>query len=139
MEYFNSFGGNPVSMAVGHAVLDVIEDEDLQARALVTGNYLLDQFRQMAGRHSLIGDVRGAGLFTGVELVRDRATLTPATDEAGLVVNHMRQLGILASTDGPLDNVLKFKPPMVFGRAEADRLLEATDRALTALAEGKLK
>ena len=139
MEYFNSFGGNPVSMAVGHAVLDVIEGEGLQAKAQTTGAYLLDQFRAMAGRHKLIGDVRGCGLFLGVELVRDRATLEPATDEAGLICNHMRQLGTLASTDGPLDNVLKFKPPMVFARAEADRLLAATDLALTALAEGRLK
>lgn len=139
MEYFNSFGGNPVSMAVGHAVLDVIEEEGLQAKAQTTGAYLLDQFRAMASRHSLIGDVRGSGLFLGIELVRERATLEPATDEAGLICNHMRQLGALASTDGPLDNVLKFKPPMVFARAEADRLLAATDQALTALAEGRLK
>ncbi|MBS0563316.1 MAG: aminotransferase class III-fold pyridoxal phosphate-dependent enzyme, partial [Proteobacteria bacterium] len=139
MEYFNSFGGNPVSMAVGHAVLDVIEGEGLQARAANTGNHLLSGFRAMAKRHALIGDVRGAGLFLGVELVKDRATLEPATDEAGRVVNHLRQCGILASTDGPLDNVLKFKPPMVFGRAEADRLLAATDEALTLLAEGKLQ
>ncbi len=139
MEYFNSFGGNPVSMAVGHAVLDVIEAEDLQARAATGGRYLLDRFDEMARRHPVIGDVRGAGLFVGVELVRDRATLEPATDEAGLVINHMRQLGVLASTDGPLDNVLKFKPPMVFGRAEADQLLAATEAALTALGQGRLK
>ncbi len=139
MEYFNSFGGNPVSMAVGHAVLDVIESEKLQAKALTTGEYLLDQFHTMAHRHPLIGDVRGAGLFLGVELVRDRATLEPATAEAGLICNLMRRLGALASTDGPLDNVLKFKPPMVFGRVEADRLLAATDLALTAMGEGRLQ
>jgi 4-aminobutyrate aminotransferase-like enzyme/Ser/Thr protein kinase RdoA (MazF antagonist) len=138
MEYFNSFGGNPVSMAVGHAVLDVIEGQGLQAGALETGRYLLDRFADMQTRFPLIGDVRGAGLFTGAELVRDRATLEPATDEAGLVVNHMRQLGVLASTDGPFDNVLKFKPPMVFGRAEADRLLAATEAALAALGQGRL-
>ncbi|WP_284164903.1 aminotransferase class III-fold pyridoxal phosphate-dependent enzyme [Frigidibacter sp. SD6-1] len=139
MEYFNSFGGNPVSMAVGHAVLDVIEAEGLQAKALETGAYLLERCREMQARFPIIGDVRGAGLFLGVELVRDRATLEPATDEAGLVVNHMRQLGVLASTDGPFDNVLKFKPPMVFGRAEADRLLAATEAALIALGQGKLR
>ncbi|MCY1128110.1 aminotransferase class III-fold pyridoxal phosphate-dependent enzyme [Frigidibacter sp. RF13] len=138
MEYFNSFGGNPVSMAVGHAVMDVIEAEGLQAKALETGAYLLDRFADMQTRFPIIGDVRGAGLFLGVELVRDRATLEPATDEAGLVVNHMRRLGVLASTDGPLDNVLKFKPPMVFGRAEADRLLAATEAVLTALGQGRL-
>lgn len=139
MEYFNSFGGNPVSMAVGHAVLDVIEGEGLQARALETGHDLLDRFIAMQARFPIIGDVRGAGLFLGVELVRDRMTLDPATEEAGLIVNHMRQMGILASTDGPLDNVLKFKPPMVFGRAEADRLLAATEAALAALGQGRLK
>ena len=138
MEYFNSFGGNPVSMAVGHAVLDVIEGEDLQAGALATGQYLLDGFSQMQSRFPIIGDVRGAGLFLGVELVRDRTSRDPATTEADLVVNHMRQLGVLASTDGPLDNVLKFKPPMVFARAEADQLLATTEAALTALAQGKL-
>lgn len=139
MEYFNSFGGNPVSMAVGHAVLDVIAGEGLQAKALETGCYLLERFADMQTRFSIIGDVRGAGLFLGVELVRDRTTLDPATEEAGLVVNHMRQLGVLASTDGPFDNVLKFKPPMVFGHAEADQLLAAAEAALRALGQGKLK
>jgi hypothetical protein len=138
MEYFNSFGGNPVSMAVGHAVLDVLEGEGLQARARETGRYLLERFAAMQTRFPLIGDVRGAGLFLGVELVRDRATLQPASEEAGLIVNHMRQLGVLASTDGPWENVLKFKPPMVFGRTEADRLLAATEAALTALGHGRL-
>ena len=139
MEYFNSFGGNPVSMAVAHAVLDVIECEDLQPMALATGAHLMDRFHDMSKRHPLIGDVRGSGLFLGVELVLDRATLVPATDEADKIVNHMRQLGVLASTDGPLDNVLKFKPPMVFGRPEADRLLDATEAALNAFAEGLLQ
>lgn len=139
MEYFNSFGGNPVSMAVGHAVLDVIEREGLQARALETGRYLLERFAAMQTRFPPIGDVRGAGLFLGVELVRDRATLEPAAEEAGLIVNHMRQLGVLVSTDGPWENVLKIKPPMVFGRAEADRLLAATEAALTALGQGRLR
>ena len=129
MEYFNSFGGNPVSMAVGLAVLDVIESEGLQARALETGDYMLTRFGEMADRHPLIGDVRGRGLFSGIELVRDRGTLEPATEEAGRIVNHLRQQGVLASTDGPLDNVLKFKPPMVFGKAEADILIAALEAA----------
>jgi hypothetical protein len=129
MEYFNSFGGNPVSMAVGLAVLGIIEDEGLQGRALETGDYMLARFHEMAERHPLIGDVRGRGLFSGIELVRDRTTLAPATDEAGRIVNHIRQQGVLASTDGPLDNVLKFKPPMVFGKAEADILITALEAA----------
>ncbi len=134
MEYFNSFGGNPVSMAVGMAVLDVIEAEDLQARAATTGSYLLDRFRDTARRHPLIGDVRGAGLFLGIELVTDRETLAPATDEAGWIVNHMRQNAVLASTDGPMDNVLKFKPPLVFARTEADILCAALETAFADLA-----
>ncbi len=133
MEYFNSFGGNPVSMAVGMAVLDVIETEDLQARALQTGEALLARFRDMAGRHPVIGDVRGQGLFLGVELVTDPETLAPATAAAGWIVNRLRQHGVLASTDGPLDNVLKFKPPMVFGATEAEMLCAALDSALHAL------
>ena len=134
MEYFNSFGGNPVSMAVGMAVLDVIEAEDLQARAQTTGTYLLDRFRDMAKRHPLIGDVRGAGLFLGIELVSDRDTLAPATAEAGWIVNHMRQNAVLASTDGPVENVLKFKPPMVFAQREADLLCAALESAFVDLA-----
>ena len=134
MEYFNSFGGNPVSMAVGLAVLDVIEGEGLQQKALATGAHMLGRFAQMAARHSLIGDVRGRGLFSGIELVRDRATLDPATEEAGWIVNHIRQQGVLASTDGPLDNVLKFKPPMVFGLNEADILCDALETAFAELA-----
>lgn len=134
MEYFNSFGGNPVSMAAGLAVLDVIEAEDLQARALETGACLLDRFRDLARRHVLIGDVRGAGLFAGIELVTDRKALTPATAQAGWIVNHLRQNAVLASTDGPMDNVLKFKPPLVFARREADLLCAALDAAFADLA-----
>lgn len=130
MEYFNSFGGNPVSMAAGHAVMDVIEAEDLQARALATGEHLLAGFRDLALRHPLIGDVRGSGLFVGIELVTDRQARTPATTAAGDVVNHLRRRGVLASTDGPDDNVLKIKPPMVFGPDHADLLIEQTDLAL---------
>jgi 4-aminobutyrate aminotransferase-like enzyme/Ser/Thr protein kinase RdoA (MazF antagonist) len=138
MEYFNSFGGNPVSMAVGMAVLDVIENQDLQARAATTGAHLLDRFHDMARRHPLIGDVRGAGLFLGVELVTDRETLAPATAEAGWIVNHMRQNAVLASTDGPMDNVLKFKPPMVFGTREADILCAALEVAFADLASSNI-
>ncbi|WP_461308652.1 aminotransferase class III-fold pyridoxal phosphate-dependent enzyme, partial [Albidovulum sp.] len=130
MEYFNSFGGNPVSMAVGLAVLEVIAREDLQARALETGAHLLCGLRELARRHPIIGDVRGEGLFCGVELVLDPQTREPATQAAGEIVNHLREQGVLLSTDGPFENVLKIKPPMVFGRAEAGILLEALDGAL---------
>jgi len=130
MEFFSSFGGNPVSAAVGMAVLDVLERERLQANALATGRHLKARLEALARRHELIGDVRGEGLFLGVELVRDRATLEPATAEAGDIVNLMREAGVLLSTDGPLDNVIKIKPPMVFGVREADILADELDRAL---------
>jgi 4-aminobutyrate aminotransferase-like enzyme len=133
MEFFSSFGGNPVSAAVGMAVLDVIEAEGLQEKAQATGLRLISGFEDLAKRHSLIGHVRGQGLFLGIELVRDRASLEPATAEAGLIINHMRENGVLVSTDGPFDNVLKIKPPMAFGATEADILLDAADRAFAAL------
>jgi 4-aminobutyrate aminotransferase-like enzyme len=84
----------------------------------------------MAEKHPLIGHVRGEGLFLGVELVKDRANLDPATEEAVLIANHMREHGVLISTDGPFDNVLKIKPPMAFGLAEADILADALEVAL---------
>jgi 4-aminobutyrate aminotransferase-like enzyme/Ser/Thr protein kinase RdoA (MazF antagonist) len=130
MEYFNTFGGNPVSCAVGQAVLDVIRDEKLQENALRVGAILLGGLRELQGRHALIGDVRGMGLFIGVELVRDRKTLEPADDEADYVINRMRDEGILISTDGPLHNVLKIKPPLVFTEANAGLLVETLDRIL---------
>lgn len=133
MEYFNSFGGNPVSCAVGLAVLDVIEQEGLQENAYNTGMYLMKGLNEMAQRHRLIGDVRGAGLFVGAELVRDRDTLEPATREADRVIQYLRDKGVLLSTDGPWENVLKLKPPMVFGNTEADIFLEKLDRAFAQL------
>ena len=130
MEFFSSFGGNPVSAAVGNAVLDVIEKEGLQDNALRTGHLLLGRLEALGQRHPLIGHVRGHGLFIGVELVRDRQTLEPATEEAGAVINDLRENGILVSTDGPFDNVLKIKPPICFGIHEADRLADGIDAAL---------
>lgn len=123
MEYFNTFGGNPVSCAVGMAVLDVIEGEGLQENARVVGAYLLDGLRDLASRHEIIGDVRGRGLFIGAELVEDRAEKTPATDAARQAVNLMRDRAILLSTDGFDENVIKIKPPMVFDKANADLFL----------------
>jgi len=131
MEYFNSFGGNPVSCAVGMAVLDVIEDEGLREQARASGQYLRARLVELAGRHPLIGDVRGRGMFIGVELVKDRATLDPAADAADRVVNRLREDGVLLSTDGPYDNVLKLKPPLSFGAPEADLLCEKLDQALS--------
>lgn len=130
MEFFSSFGGNPVSAAVGMAVLDVIENEKLQQNALTTGEYLKSRIEALAARHERIGDVRGQGLFIGVEMVADRKTLEPATQAANDIANMMRDNGVLISTDGPFDNVLKIKPPLVFGMQEADIMVDALQQAL---------
>jgi 4-aminobutyrate aminotransferase-like enzyme/Ser/Thr protein kinase RdoA (MazF antagonist) len=130
MEYFNTFGGNPVSCAIGLAVLDVIADEGLQAHALEVGESLLAGLRSLAEKHPLIGDVRGMGLFIGIELVRDRVTLEPAAEEASYVVNRMRECGILLSTDGPLHNVIKIKPPLPFSLEDGKLLVATLDRVL---------
>jgi 4-aminobutyrate aminotransferase-like enzyme/Ser/Thr protein kinase RdoA (MazF antagonist) len=130
LEYFNTFGGNPVSCAIGLAVLDVIADEGLQAQALRVGNYLTDGLRALQGQHAIIGDVRGLGLFCGFELVRDRATKTPATEEASTLVNRVKEHGILLSTDGPFENVIKIKPPLCFDEANADFMLATLDKVL---------
>jgi 4-aminobutyrate aminotransferase-like enzyme/Ser/Thr protein kinase RdoA (MazF antagonist) len=130
MEYFNSFGGNPVSAAVGLSVLDVMTDERLQEKALRTGEHLIRRLEGLARKHEVIGDVRGKGLFIGVELVNDRRTLEPATETAGNVINMLREEGILLSTDGPYDNVLKIKPPLAFGEREADLLCSKLDECL---------
>lgn len=130
MEYFNTFGGNPVSCAAGLAVLDVIEDEGLQAKALDTGAYLMAGLRRLADIHPVIGDVRGLGLFIGFELVLDRAARTRAPLQAAYLAERMRDEGVLVSTDGPFRNVIKIKPPLAFGRADADLFLVALGRIL---------
>ena len=130
MEYFNTFGGNPVSCAIGLAVLDVMADERLQVNALEVGNYLMNGLRQLMEKYPLIGDVRGLGLFIGIELVGNRETLEPATAQASYIANRMSERGILLSTDGSFHNVLKIKPPMVFTAANADFLIEMLDEIL---------
>ncbi len=127
MEYFNTFGGNPVSCAIGLEVLRVIRDEQLQENALAMGTYLTEGLRQLAQHYPIIGDIRGSGLFLGIELVKDSETLAPAAAETAYLANRMRELGILMSTDGPLHNVLKIKPPLVFGQKDAGFLLEMLD------------
>ena len=134
MEYFNTFAGNPVSCAMGIAVLDVIEAEQLQAHALIVGQHLLQGLRALKARQPLIGDVRGVGLFIGVELVLDHATLEPASEEATLVVEYMKvNHRILLSTDGPFDNVLKLKPPMPFSLENGTEFLLRLEEALQSL------
>jgi 4-aminobutyrate aminotransferase-like enzyme len=130
MEYFNTFGGNPVSCAIGLEVLAVMEREGRQNHALRVGDYLMKGLTELGSRHALVGDVRGRGLFIGVELVRDRDERVPATRQARYVANRMRDGGVLMSTDGPDDNVLKIKPPMCFDERDADFLVETMDRVL---------
>ena len=131
MEYFNTFGGNPVSCAIGLAVLDVIRDERLQERALRVGARLKDGLTLLKDRHPILGDVRGPGLFLGIELSLDRETRAPAAAQAAYVVERMKDHGILLSTDGPDHNVIKMKPPLAFGESDADRALAAYDRVLS--------
>jgi 4-aminobutyrate aminotransferase-like enzyme/Ser/Thr protein kinase RdoA (MazF antagonist) len=130
MEYFNTFGGNPVSCAAGLAVLETIKREQLQEHALEVGNYLKDRLRQLQEEYSLIGDVRGRGLFLGVELVTDPFKKSPAAAQAHYVINRARALGVLLSTDGPDHNVLKIKPPLPFSSGDADTLTGVLDRIL---------
>ena len=130
MEFFSTFGGNPVSCAVGLAVLDVLEDEGLQEHARRVGDRLLAGLRPLVDRFPLVGDVRGSGLFLGIELVRDRTTLTPAADEATYIANRLREEGILLGTDGPFHNVVKIRPPMPFAAGDADLLVETIARVL---------
>jgi 4-aminobutyrate aminotransferase-like enzyme/Ser/Thr protein kinase RdoA (MazF antagonist) len=130
MEFFSTFGGNPVACAAGLAVLDVLETDGLQARARRVGEHLLGALRDLQDRRSLIGDVRGSGLFLGVELVRDRTTLEPATDEAAYVVDRLRERGVLTGTDGPSGNVLKLRPPLVFSEDDASLFVQRLDEVL---------
>jgi len=124
MEYFNTFGGNPVSCAIAQEVLNVVHDENLQANAEAVGNYLLGQLRQLQTVYPLIGDVRGSGLFLGLELVADTHSRQAAAPQAGWLVNRLRERGVLLSTDGPKHNVIKIKPPMCITRANVDFLVE---------------
>ncbi|MEQ8303045.1 MAG: aminotransferase class III-fold pyridoxal phosphate-dependent enzyme [Cyclobacteriaceae bacterium] len=130
MEYFNTFGGNPVSSAIGSEVLSIIKSEDLQQNAKTVGAYLSDGLLKLKDKYAVIGDVRGPGLFIGIELVENRETLEPAATKASYLANRMRELGILMSVDGPLYNVLKIKPPLVFGQGDTDVLLNTLDRVL---------
>ena len=131
MEFFSTFGGSTAACAAALATLEVVEEEALQANAAKVGGGLLIRLQELAKRHPLVGDVRGAGLFLGVELVRDRATLEPAGAEAGEAVDRMRELGVLVGTDGPHHNVIKIRPPLCFSRDDAELLVEALDLALS--------
>ncbi len=130
MEFFSTFGGSPVACAAGLAVLDVIRDEGLQERAQRVGGRLLSGLRGLVERHPVVGDARGAGLFLGLELVRDRETRAPAAAAASYVVNRLRERCVLAGTDGPYHNVIKIRPPLPFDEGDADFLVAALDAIL---------
>lgn len=130
--YFNTFGGNPVSCAAALATLEVLENENLVENARVTGDHARAGLSRLAERHEAIGDVRGAGLFFGAEMVLDRETKAPAAGFVLRLVEAMRRRGVLLNKLGIHANTLKIRPPMPFGRAEADLLLEALDDALEA-------
>ena len=129
-ELFSTFGGNPVSCAAGLAVLDVIEDEGLVANAAVVGKYLEDSLIRLAETHSLIGDVRGSGLLVGVELVGDPDHMTPAPVETALLVELMREAGVLVGTEGLHSSILKLRPPLIAHPGHVDLLIEALDASL---------
>ena len=133
MEYFSTFGGSTAACVAGLTTLQVTLDEQLQHNALVVGNRLLDALRPFTSEFEIVGDVRGSGLFLGVELVRDRDTLEPAADEASFVVNRMRARGILAGTDGPYHNVIKLRGPMPLTLDDADRIVQTMHQSLREL------
>jgi len=130
MEFFTTFGGNPVACAAGLAVLDVLRDENLQQNALAVGTQWIRELRELQAKHPLIGDVRGLGLFLGIDLVTDRETRAPATRQASHVVNRLREEGILAGTDGPHHNVIKLRPPLCFTAADTRTFTSALDSIL---------
>lgn len=134
VKYFNTFGGNPVAAAAGLAVLDVIEDEGLMQNAGEVGRHLMDGLREIGNRHMTIGDVRGAGLFIGLELVRDRDSKEPAPELASLLINRLRRRGILIGAAGPFGSTLKIRPPLCFGKYHADMFITACDEELRAIA-----
>jgi 4-aminobutyrate aminotransferase-like enzyme/Ser/Thr protein kinase RdoA (MazF antagonist) len=136
MEYFSTFGGSTAACVAGLTTLQVTLDEKLQHNALTIGNHLLAGLRPLMSAFELVGDVRGSGLFLGVELVRDRTTLEPAASEASFVVNRMRAYGVLAGTDGPHHNVIKLRGPMPLTAADADRIVECMTRALREVPTG---
>lgn len=125
-KYFNTFGGNPVSAAAAMATLEVIEDEGLVENSRDVGAYAIGQLSGLAKQYDIIADVRGSGLFLGLELMRDN---TPASDICLRMVNEMRNNGVLLSTVGRFDNTLKMRPPCVFSRENVDLLVTVMDRA----------
>ncbi|MDO7628815.1 MAG: aminotransferase class III-fold pyridoxal phosphate-dependent enzyme, partial [Flavobacteriaceae bacterium] len=128
MEFFNTFGGNPVSCAIASETLNVVKKEKLQENANQVGSYLIQALKALQKDFPILKDVRGHGLFIGIELLSDQQN--PLALETSYLANRMKDLGILMSTDGPDHNVLKIKPPMVFSFSQADRLLHGLRKVL---------
>jgi len=128
--HFNTFGGNPVAMAAGKAVLEVIEEEDLQDNALRLGASLANGLRRLAQKHSLIGDIRGRGLMQGIELVKDRSTKIPATEECARAVETARDLGLLVGKGGLRGQTIRMAPPMCATNEDVEFILDVLDTAL---------
>ena len=131
IEFFSTFGGSTLSCRIGKEVLDIIEDENLQENALNMGTLLLAGLHDLSTKHQIIGDIRGMGLFIGVELVRNRETQAPATWAADYIVNRMREERILMGTEGPHDNILKIRPPLTVNKSDIDMILVTLDQILS--------
>jgi len=136
VKYFNTFGGNPVAAAAGLAVLDVIREEGLMENARTVGVHLMEGLREIGNRHIPIGDIRGSGLFVGLELVRDRESKEPAPEIASRLINGLRDRGILIGAAGPYGSTLKIRPPLCFTRENADLVVSACDAVLSEIAAG---
>ena len=130
MEFFSTFGGNPVACAAGLAVLDVLREERLQENARQVGEYLIARLKALQEKYSVIGDIRGSGLFLGLDLVRHRETREAASEQASYVVNRLRECGVLTGTDGPHHNVIKLRPPLIFSETDADLFVSTLDGVL---------
>jgi alanine-glyoxylate transaminase/(R)-3-amino-2-methylpropionate-pyruvate transaminase len=128
--HFNTFGGNPVSVTAGLATLEVIEQEQIQQRALKLGGYLREKLLWLKDKHALIGDVRGMGLLQGVELVANRETKEPATDVTKRVVERVKGLGLLVGKSGGYWNTIRLAPPMCVREPDLDFLADCLDQAL---------
>ena len=131
VEYFNTFAGSPVCTAAGLSMLHVLSNENLQENAIIVGAYLVELLRELQSKCELIGNIRGSGLFLGVELVRDKKTLEPATAETSFVCSILKEKHkILTSIDGPHDNVIVIKPPMVFSKDDALLFVSCLEKVL---------
>jgi ethanolamine-phosphate phospho-lyase len=140
IEYFNTYGGNSVACAIAEAVLDTIFEENLQQNALVVGNYLSDRLKALYQKYDWVGDVRGHGLFQGIEFVHTRHTedLQPFPELAKFVVDFLRYRRVIVSRDGPDENVIKVKPPLVFSKEDVDTLVNAMDEAIQCAIDSKI-